>query len=170
MISDMRAPVFALALLAASAAAPALADTIYKWVDDQGTMHYSNNRPADASRHPEVLSEERVSTIQSEPAQIRAAAAARAESDYLARRIDDLERQVAAQRQAAYAAALQDQAMQAAYDNYAGPAFVYGAPVIGSRVATVRHHRVRPINRMNNFTGVTAGNLVTFGTARGPRR
>ena len=170
MIIHMRAPVFALAFIAASAAAPALADTIYKWVDEQGTMHYSNSRPADASRRPEVLSEERVSTIQSEPAQVRAAAAAKAESDYLARRIDDLERQVAAQRQAAYAAALQDQAMQAAYDNYAGPAVVYGAPVIGTRVTTVRHPRIRSLNRMNSFTGVTAGNVVTFGTARGPRR
>jgi len=189
MITVMRAPIVLSAvfsiLSAASAAAPALADTIYKWVDDQGKVHYSNSAPADASRHAEVVSQDRISVVQSDPPAVRAAAAARAESEYLARRIDNLERELVAQRNAA---AAQDRAMQAAYDDcvsqrrtdcgngaagYGAPFVIAGAPFIaGASVVPgrfpVRRARIRNLN--GGFTGVTAGNLVTFGPARGRSR
>jgi uncharacterized protein DUF4124 len=162
----MRIPasVLVLVFLGPLAAGPALADTIYKWVDDQGTMHYSNSRPADASRRAEVLSEDRVSVIQAEPAAVRAAAAARAESEYFNRRIDNLERELAAQRQAAAAYAAAD---ASAYDSTSGyapyPVVVYpGGRTIGRRIP----FRARSIN---GITGVTAGNVVTFRNAAGPR-
>jgi uncharacterized protein DUF4124 len=164
MIRVMRAPIVFSAVLAACAAAPALADTIYKWVDDQGTVHYSNARPADASRRPEVLTEDRVSVIESEPAAVRAAAAARAETAYLNRRIDNLERELAAQRQAAAAYAAAD---TSAYDSPSGyapyPVIVYpGRMIAGRRIP----FRARSIN---GLTGVTAGNVVTFRNAAASR-
>jgi uncharacterized protein DUF4124 len=163
--ATMRSLASALALVCPLVAAPALADTIYKWVDDQGTVHYSNVRPADASRRPEVLTEDRVSVIQSEPAAVRAAAAARAETAYLNRRIDNLERELVAQRQAAaaYAAA----ADTSAYDPMGGyaayPVVVYPGRILGARRAVLRPRSI------NGVTGVTAGNVVTFAPQRGVR-
>ena len=75
MITVMRAPIVLSAvfsvLSAASAAAPALADTIYKWVDDQGKVHYSNSAPTDTSRRAEVVSQDRISIVQSDPPAVR---------------------------------------------------------------------------------------------------
>jgi uncharacterized protein DUF4124 len=172
----MRAPISLLAALAASlAAAPAWADTIYKWVDDQGVVHYANSRPA--RQKSEVLTEDRISTYQSEPAATRAAAS-RADTDYLSRRIELLERELVAQRQAAQSAAAADaRAMQAAYEQcladrrvdcasgggYGVPYVVYASPFVPLRRVSIRNPRFHPV------TGVTAGNVVTFAPPRSSR-
>jgi uncharacterized protein DUF4124 len=168
MIKIMRAPFLFLAapilFLAPLAAAPAWADTIYKWVDEDGVMHYSNSRPADPSRKPEVLAEDKVSTYQTNPAELRAQAeaAARIRADNLARRVDYLERELAAQRQTQYAYAPE---AEQPYDSYyGGPMVVYGAPVVPPR--RLRPSRFQPIN---SITGLTAGNVVTFRNTAGPR-
>jgi uncharacterized protein DUF4124 len=166
--STMRITAPALVLVTAVAgplaAASALADTIYKWVDDQGTVHYSNARPADATRRPEIVSEDRVSVIQSEPPAVRAAAAARAETAYLNRRIQNLEYELAAQRQAAaaYAAADAAQYDQGSYAPY--PVVLYPGRIIAGHRVPLRGSR-----SMSRITGVTAGNVVTFASQRGGR-
>jgi hypothetical protein len=166
-----------LVVLCPLAAAPAWADAIYKWVDAQGTVHYSNTKP---SQTAEVLAEDRVSTIQSEPAFARTpAGASRAETDFLARRVERLERELAAQRQAAqYADAADTRAMQAAYDRclaerrvdcdggYGSPYVVVTAPLLPVRRHLVRTSRFHPVR---GITGRTAGNVVTFGTATSSR-
>jgi len=147
------------------AEAPAFADTIYKWVDDQGTVHYSNARPADATRRPEVVSEDRVSVIPSEPPAVRAAAAARAESAYLDRRIRNLEYELAAQRQAAAAYAAAADASQYAQASYAPyPVVVYPGRMVAGRRVLLRGPR-----SIGGITGVTAGNVVTFPSPGGVR-
>jgi hypothetical protein len=169
----MRIPAV-LALLCLLAAAPAWADAIYKWVDDQGVVHYSNTRPV--KQKVEVVAEDRVSTIQSEPAATRPAASGRAETDYLARRVALLERELAAQRQAVQAAsASESRAMQADYDDclaarrvdciggYGPPAVIYGGPIVPVRRVFARNHR---FHTARNITGLTAGNVVTFPSPR----
>jgi uncharacterized protein DUF4124 len=165
-----------LAVLCSLAAAPVWAEPIYKWVDEEGVVHYSNARPA-KSQKAEVLSEDRVSTIQSEPAATRPAAA-RAETDYLARRIDLLERELAARRAAAQSEAADARAMQAAYERcladrrvdcdggYGSPYVIYGGPIVPARRFLAHNRRFAPASRI---TGVTAGNVVTFSSPRTSR-
>jgi hypothetical protein len=159
------------------AAAPAWADAIYKWVDERGTVHYSNARPA--RQKAEVLAEDRVSTIQSEPAFAQTSGPSRAESEFLARRVDRLERELAIQRQASRdTGAAEARAMQAAYDRclterridcdggYGSPYVIVTAPLIPVRRHLARSPRFHPIR---SITGVTAGNVVTFGTPTSSR-
>jgi Domain of unknown function (DUF4124) len=176
MMKIMRALIVFTAAAAVLLAAPARADAIYKWMDDQGVVHYSNSRPADPSRKAEVLAEDRISTYQSEAAVTRRAAS-RSETDYLARRVDLLERELFAQRQAAQsAAAAEARAMQAAYEQcladrrvdcasdggYGVPYVVYAGPFVPLRRIAVRSPRFHPVS---SITGLTAGNVVTFRTA-----
>jgi Domain of unknown function (DUF4124) len=161
MMKIMRAPIlFLAALLAPLAAAPAHAE-IYKWVDDQGVVHYSNSRPADASRKAEVLVEDKISTYQSNAAELRAQAdaAARTRADNLARRVDYLERELAAQRQATqYAYA--PEAAQPGYEANATPYVIYAAaPLVPGRRVSVRH---RPFQPINSVTGLPAGKVTVI--------
>jgi uncharacterized protein DUF4124 len=152
----MRPGLILLAALATSlASVRAGADTIYKWVDASGVVHYSNAPPADTTRKPEVVAEDRISTYPSEPPEQRA----RAETEYLARRVERLERELYAQRQAAARDYYDEaRAMQAAYEQcladrridcgqtggYAPyPYVVYGAPLVAVRrfPPGVRHFR-----------------------------
>jgi hypothetical protein len=168
-----RAPIALLAALAVSlASAPAAAD-IYKWVDDAGMTHYSNTPPPNPEK-AEVVIEDKLSTYSSDPAETRAAAqaASRSQAESLARRVDYLERELAAQRQASqYAAATDAQAMPAPYEQafgYGAPYVVYGAPVIVPRRFAHRHGRVVPSGRVapiSSLTGLPAGNVVNFRTA-----
>jgi hypothetical protein len=180
MMKIMRAPiVFLAALVAPLAAAPAWADAIYKWVDEQGVMHYSNSRPADPSQKAEVVAEDRISTYQSPPAPTRTASQAR--DDYLARRVDMLERELASQGRTAGSYSDSDaRGMQTAYEQcladrrvdcdtgygYGSPYVVYGAPLLPGRRFAGRGARFHPIR---NITGLTAGNVVTFRTPMAPR-
>jgi Domain of unknown function (DUF4124) len=171
--ATMRTLTRLLVVLCPLAAAPAWADTIYKWVDEQGTVHYSNARPAKPSQKAEVVVEDRVSTIQAAPA-FAPAAASRPETEFLARRVDRLERELAAQRQAAQAVDTDARAEQAAYDRCRaerridcdggyGPApyLIVTAPLVAPRRHVVRNARFHSIR---GVTGVTAGNVVTFRT------
>lgn len=182
MMKIMRALIVFMAAVAALPAIPARADAIYKWVDDQGVVHYSNSRPA--RQKTEVLTQDRISTYQSDPAATRAGAS-RAETDYLARRVDLLERELVAQRQAAQSAATADaRAMQAAYEQcvadrrvdcasgggYGAPYVVYAGTFVPLRRVPLRNARFHPVN---GITGLTAGNVVSFAsprTGRGFRR
>jgi Domain of unknown function (DUF4124) len=161
MMKIMRAPIlFLAALLAPLVAASARAEAIYKWIDDQGGVHYSNSRPADSSRKAEVLVEDKISTYQSNAAELRAQAdaVARTRADNLARRVDYLERELAAQRQATqYAYA--PEAAQPGYEANASPYVIYAAPLVPARRVSVRH---RPFQPINSVTGLPAGKVTVI--------
>jgi hypothetical protein len=178
MMQIMRASIFFVVAVASSLAAAGVhGQSIFKWVDDRGVVHYSDAPPPSGQRG-EALSEDRISTYQTDPNLARAAA--QMHSDYLARRVANLEYELAAQRQAAsrsYADA-DARAMQAAYEQcladrrvdcgggYAGPYPVYAAPSMPLR--RVAHHG--RFNGADDITGVTAGNVVTFrNTTAAPR-
>ncbi len=152
-----------LLLAAAGLAVSAAHAGLYKWIDDDGVTHYSDQAPA---KKAATLVEERVSIYQPDPALVRAMSAPR--RDYaLESRIELLERQLQRERSARDdAAAHATAAHRAAHDEcvaqrgmdcdhpdyadgYAGPVIVVG-----------RGRRVPPARLLRPITGVTAGNVV----------
>ena len=108
--SDMRplAPIrLLIALVAILASAPASAQ-VYKWVDGGGVTNYGNQPPADpkAAKKVEII-EDRVSVYTPDKSLVQAIEADRQRSNQaLSQRVDDLERQLDAERRARqYAAA-----------------------------------------------------------------
>lgn len=96
-------------------AAPAWAQ-IYKWVDDHGVVNYSHQAPANRKAKELDTSAITLSVFEAEKPGHRAAPA-RSEVASLSDKIDRLERQLEAERQARqYAAAVDARALQAAYD------------------------------------------------------
>ncbi len=91
---------FGLAALIAVTAAPVAAQQVYKWVDENGRVHYSNSPPPSGAARGSVQAvEPKVSTMPA-PRVDPNAAQARREQD-LQRRVDQLEREQAAQQRAA---------------------------------------------------------------------
>ena len=147
-------------LMVALAAVPAWAE-VYKWVDDSGTVNYSNLPPANpAVAKKTQLVPDKVSVISPDPAVVRAMQAGQSTRDRaLAEKVDRLERQLDAERHARQAAgAAAAQAEQAAYDRcvldrnvdcsggyssyypYAVPAVVVRAPRIAPTIPIARPH------------------------------
>ena len=93
-------------VLAASLPAAAAAAQVYKWVDERGVLNYSNQLPVNlgAASKP-VIVEDRVSVYTPDPALVQAIAALR-RGGGAAARIAELERQLAAERQARQVAAV----------------------------------------------------------------
>jgi len=155
----MRPVLILFAAFAALTSAQAGADTIYKWVDASGSVHYSNSPPDDPTRKPEVVAQDKISTYQSDPPAVRA----QSETEYLARRVDSLERQLVAEREAARYA----EAMQAGYDQ--GPGYTpypYAAPypyaVVAGRLITARRF---PVRNMHVHPIRPAGHVIRTSTA-----
>ena len=151
------------------AGAPAWAQ-VYKWVDERGVTHYSDQAPPKQAAEKKLdIVTDRLSVYTPDPSLIRPSG--RSGSDpALSDRVDRLERELQAERQARqYEAAAEAQAyMTAAYeqcladrrvdcDGYGGY-YPYAAPVV---VAAFRHRRFRPI-AIPHATGLTAGNVVAF--------
>lgn len=155
----------AAALIGATAGAHA---QVYKWVDHNGVTNYAGKPPADrqAVKNWDVV-EEKISVYVEDPAVLRSLATASAakRDPFLYDRIDRLERQLAAERQARHDALMaQAAASQAAYeeclaqrrvdcDGYGG-ASPYVAPV------QIQPRR-KPFRPGLALHGVTAGNVTT---------
>ena len=177
----MRLIVPLLVALAAFGSAPASAE-IYRWVDESGVTHYSDQPPANRAHKADLVSQDRVSTYQSDPVALRAMAeaASRIRADNLARRVDRLERELAAARGSQYAATDASALQQQAYEQclaerrvdcdqpyaYAG-SYAYAPQVVMSGRRFIR--RSAPFVSVPGVTGVTAGNVVTFRNAPPPR-
>src|SRR5882762_11088235 len=147
---------------------------IYKWVDEAGKTHYSDQAPA-GGKKPETVAD-RISVYAPDPALLARAAATSVPDPALLNRVDRLERQLHAER----AARAQEQTELAAFtqasqsvyercvserrvdcDSYAGT-MPYAGPIA---VVPVRHRR--PVLVRTSFTGMTAGNVVGRGIMPG---
>ncbi len=188
MVRSIRFPALIPLLMAGAcatfAAAPAWAQ-IYKWVDDHGVVNYSNDPPANRKAKELDSSAITVSVYEAEKPGQRAAALARSEVASLSSKIDRLERQLEAERQARqYAAAADTRALEVAYDQcvaerridcngiYSG-FYPYGpTAVFVPRFRRVHAAPIFPVSMGNvtagNFTAgnnVTAGNFTTFSSS-----
>ena len=155
-------------LIAILVAAPASAQ-VYKWVDENGGTNYSSKPPSTgkAAKKFEIVAD-RISVYTPDRAVTRALEAGPQRSDgILSNRIDRLERQLEAERQARqYAAAAEASASQAAYDRCVAERRVdcggySGYYPYGPAVVFVRFHHRRPrFVPTVAVTGVTAGNVT----------
>jgi hypothetical protein len=154
-----------IALVAILASAPASAQ-VYKWVDALGVTNYSNDPPADPKAAKKVaIIEDRVSVYTPDKSLTQAIEADRQRSNQvLSRRIDDLERQLDAERRARQYAAAE---VPVAYDPcLSGRALdcmgTYGDyyPYGYTTVFYPRRHLPRKIVQPHIAPGTIAGNVV----------
>src|SRR5216684_7763967 len=155
-------------ILLAAAGAPACAQ-IYKWVDDAGQTHYSDQAPASGRKVGTVA--DRISVYTPDPSLLARAAATARPDPALSDRMDRLERQLHAERlarqqnelasftQAAYERCLSERRVDC--DSY-GRTMPYAGPIA---VIPVRHRR--PVLMRTSFTGLSAGNVVGPGIMPG---
>jgi len=143
---------------------------IYKWVDEAGKTHYSDQAPA-GGKKPDTVAD-RISVYAPDPALLARAAATSLPDPALSNRVDSLERQLQAERLARrqYETATYAQMSQAAYDGCRADRRVDcdygGAPYVGPiAVVPIRHRR--PVLVRTSFTGRTAGNVVGPGIMPG---
>jgi hypothetical protein len=132
---------------------------IYKWVDEAGKTHYSDQAPAGGKLDTVA---ERISVYTPDPALLARAAAIAVPDPALSNRVDRLERQVHAARLARQQQELSfTQASQSVYerclaerrvdcDSYAGT-MPYAGPIA---VVPVRHRR--PVLVRTSFTALSA--------------
>jgi len=169
-------PAFVLGALAlAGSVAPACAQ-VYKWVDDRGVTHYSDEAPAKGrSAKKAVIVRERLS-VYSTPSPPATPASQYRGDPILRNRVEALERQILAERLARDSiAAAEARTSLAVYercladrrvdcDEYGGLYPPYAWPVVVSRP----HHR-RPFlaPHSSSLTGMTAGTVVGPGIIPG---
>src|SRR5258706_10288528 len=116
---------------------------IYKWVDEAGNTHYSDQAPA-GGKKPDTVAD-RISVYAPDPALLARAAATSLADPALSNRVDSLERQLQAERLARrqYETATYAQMSQAAYHacrahrradcDYGGPPQVGPIPAVPIR-------------------------------------
>jgi len=146
---------------------------IYKWVDEAGKTHYSDQAPAGGKKLDTVA--DRISVYAPDPALLTRAAATAVPDPALSNRVDRLERQLHAERlaraqQQAELAAF-TQASQTAYERCVSERRVDcdaygGAPYAGPIAVVPLRHR-RPVFVRTSFTGQGAGNVVGPGIMPG---
>jgi hypothetical protein len=142
---------------------------VYKWVDENGVTHYSDQSPAKRQGVKKLdIVTDRLSVYTPDPSLVRPPEHL-GDDPGLSARMDRLERQLQIERQARrYAAAAQDQAFMAAYEQCVadrrvdcdgvGGYYPFAASVV---VAAFRHRRFSPV-AFPHATGLTAGNVVDF--------
>ena|SRR5204862_132699 len=143
---------------------------VYKWVDEAGKTHYSDQAPAGGKKPATVA--DRISVYAPDPTLLaRAAAIAAAPDPALSNRVDSLERQLRAERlarqqyelaslaQAAYERCVSERRVDC--DAYDG-SMPYAGPIA---VVPVRHRR--PVLVRTSFTALSAGNVVGPGIMPG---
>ena len=132
-ITDM-ARLFSLGLLclATFVAGPAWSQ-IYKWVDDDGVVNYSNQPPSNRKAEELDLNSVPVSVIETSKTDQRAAWAVKSEVSALRQKVDQLESQLEAERYGRQYAA--ESAATPVGSEYVYPGYLY-AP---STVTFVRH-------------------------------
>lgn len=149
---------------------------VYKWVDENGMTNYSGKPPVSVKEGTKLGTvAEKITVYTPDRALVQAMQARAQRTDtVLSDRIDRLERQLLAERQARqYAAAVQAGGAQAAYerclverrvdcDNYGG------YPPYGPIVLASSRGQPRPFIPTVPLTGITAGNVAAaIATARG---
>src|SRR5881296_594669 len=150
-----------LVILLGAGSGPACAQ-IYKWVDEAGKTHYSDQAPAGGKKLETVA--DRISVYAPDPSLLTRAAATAVPDPALSNRVDRLERQ---QQELAFT-----QASQSVYerclaerrvdcDSYGGT-LPYAGPIA---VVPIRHRR--PVLVRTSFTGRSAGNVVGPGIMPG---
>src|SRR5258706_397082 len=153
---------YLVAILLAATGGTAYAQ-IYKWVDEAGKTHYSDQAPA-GGKKPDTVAD-RISVYAPDPALLARAAAPAGSNPVLSDRGDSLERQLQAERLARrqYEMATYAQMSQAAYDGCRADRRVDcdygGAPYVGPIAVVPIPHR-RPILVRPSVTGRTAGNAA----------
>src|SRR6266853_3657000 len=159
-----------LVILLGAGSGPACAQ-IYKWVDEAGKTHYSDQAPAGGKKLETVA--DRISVYAPDPSLLARAAAPAGSDPVLSERVDRLERQLHAERLARQQQELAfTQASQSVYerclaerrvdcDSY-GATLPYAGPIA---VVPVRHRR--PVLVRTSFTGRSAGNVVGPGIMPG---
>jgi len=164
----MKSLIVSVVILLMAAGGPARAQ-IYKWVDEAGKTHYSDQAPA-GGKKPETIAD-RISVYAPDPTLLARAAATGAPDPALSDRVDRLERQLYAERlarqqyelalftQAAYERCLSDRRVDC--DDYGGT-MPYAGPIV---VVPFRHRRPFPVRTA--FTGLGAGNVVGPGIMPG---
>ncbi|MBI4293153.1 MAG: DUF4124 domain-containing protein [Betaproteobacteria bacterium] len=177
----------ALALAAILVGATGAHGQVYKWVDQNGVTNYAGKRPTDIDAGLKLdVVEERLSIYAQDKRVLRALdTASQGISPVLSNRIDSLERQLAAERQARqYSAAAEASALQAAYEQCLAQRRVDCDTPVGyfpyTDVGAPRHRlRQRPFVPGVSLSGVTAGNVtsairsadsVTLRSSLAPRR
>ena len=157
-----------LVILLGAGSGPACAQ-IYKWVDEAGKTHYSDQAPAGGKKLETVA--DRISVYAPDPSLLARAAAPAGSDPVLSERVDRLERQLHAERlarqqyelasftQAAYERCLSERRVDC--DAY-GATMPYAGPIA---VVPVRHRR--PMLVRTSFTGRGAGNVVGPGVMPG---
>jgi len=158
-------------ILLAATSGPACAQ-IYKWVDDAGKTHYSDQAPSSGRKAGTVA--DRISVYTPDPSLLARATATAGPDPALSDRMDRLERQLHAERLARqqYELAAFTQASQAAYELCRSERRVdcgsYGetVPYVGPIVVVPVRHR-RPVLVRTSFTGLSAGNIVGPGIMPG---
>ena len=172
----MRDLIRLLATLTAFLAAVPAFPQVYKWVDENGMTNYSGNPPIDVKAGTKLGTvAEKITVYTPDKALVQAMQARSQRTDtVLSDRIDRLERQLLAERQARQsAAAVQAGGAQAGYerclserrldcDNYGGN------PPHGPVVFASSRGQPRPFIPTVPLTGITAGNVATaIANARG---
>jgi len=164
----MKALIVSVVILLVTAGGPACAQ-IYKWVDEAGKTHYSDQAPASGTKVGTVA--DRISVYTPDPALLARAAATPEQHPVLSDRVDRLERQLHAERlarqqyelaafsQAAYERCVSERRVDC--DGYGGT-MPYVGPIV---VVPVRHRR--PVLVRTSFTGLSAGNVVGPGIMPG---
>ena len=152
--------------------APASAQ-VYKWVDDRGATHYSDQAPAKGAKKAGVVPD-RLS-VYSAPSPSLSPISYSKSDPGLNNRIDALERQLQAERQARDSiAAAESRASLAAYercladrrvdcDAYGSLYPPYAGPIV---IARARHRHPFPVPG-SSLTGMTAGTVVGPGIIPG---
>ena len=125
-----------LLLLVTLAAAPA-SSQVYKWVDDNGVVNYSDQPPSNRKAEELDLNSVTVSVIETDKIDQRAAVAATSEVSALRQKVDQLESQLEAERYAHRYSTVSG-AMPV---EYGYPGYLY-AP---TTVVFARHHLRRPL-------------------------
>lgn len=147
---------------------------IYKWVDDGGVVNYSSQLPA--NRKAKELDPSAITvSVYEAPKPGQGAAATRSEVASLGNKIDGLERQLEAERQARqYATDADARALQAAYDQCVAQRGVdcngiYNSfyPYWSTAVFVPRFHRFHVASSFPMTTrNMPAGNVTTLSTSR----
>ena len=149
-------------VLALLATAPVCAQ-VYKWVDERGVTNYSGEPPKDAKGKSKARIVEDTLSVYTPPTAVTQAIedAREHRKSPLAEKVDDLERQLEAERRARQIAANAAAEAQAAAADAASGQIVNGTwyPP-GVIIAPRGHHRHRVLPQARLKSGTTAGNVV----------
>jgi len=147
---------------------------IYKWVDEAGKTHYSDQAPAGGKKSDTVA--DRISVYSPDPSLLARAAASAAPDPALANRVDRLERQLHAERlaraQQQTELAAFTQASQSLYEGCVSERRVdcdYGGMPYAGPIAVVPIRHRRPVLVRTSFTALSAARPgIMPGTFNGP--